>query len=173
MVQWLRLRASSAGAVGSNPDKGTKISHAALLWPKKIFVQKREKKLGPAQPECLLSSNGIWKSLAEGSCFRFDTIFLFFLKKKFLYLAAGTLVVAQGVSDVSHEVFHWHMGTIVTAHRLSCVPCSQWDLTTMTRDQIQVSCNARWIPDHWTTREVLRAFQSIAIKGTSVIFWWS
>ena len=71
------------------------------------------------------------------------------------------MVAAQGVSDVSCKVFHRHVGTTVTAHRLSCVPCSRWDLTTVTRDQIQVSCNARWIPDHWTTREVLRQSFSI------------
>ena len=35
MVQWLRLRASNAGGVGSIPGWGTKISHAA--WPK-IFI---------------------------------------------------------------------------------------------------------------------------------------
>ena len=65
--------------------------------------------------------------------------FLFFFFKYFFIWPRGTLVAEQGVSDVSHKVFHWHVGSTVMAHRLSCVPCSGWDLTTVTRDQIQVS----------------------------------
>ena len=38
MVQWLRLRYSTAGGTGSIPGRGIKIPHA--MWPKK----KKEKK---------------------------------------------------------------------------------------------------------------------------------
>ena len=69
--------------------------------------------------------------------------------------------MAQGISGMSCEVFHWCVGSIVMTYRFSCVPCGRWDLTTVTRDQIQVSWNARCIPDHWTTREVPRHSFSI------------
>ena len=29
-----------------------------------------------------------------------------------------------------------------------------WDLSSLTRDRTHVPCIARWIPYHWTTREV-------------------
>ena len=35
MVQWLRLHASSVRGMGSNPRRGTKIPHAAMVWQKK------------------------------------------------------------------------------------------------------------------------------------------
>ena len=32
--------------------------------------------------------------------------------------------------------------------------CSVWDFNSPTRDQMRVPCIARWILNHWTTREV-------------------
>ena len=37
-VQWLRLRASTAGGTGSIPDWGTKIPHAAQSGQKKNII---------------------------------------------------------------------------------------------------------------------------------------
>ena len=36
-----------------------------------------------------------------------------------------------------------------------CIPFGMWDLSSLTRDWTQVPHNARWILNHWTTREVL------------------
>ena len=41
-VQWLRLRASTAGGAGSIPGPGTKIPHAARLRQKKIEKMSKE-----------------------------------------------------------------------------------------------------------------------------------
>ena len=45
-----------------------------------------------------------------------------------------------------------HRLSSCAAHGLSC-PGSSW-----TRNQTCVLCIARWIPNHWTTREALRKF---------------
>ena len=34
------------------------------------------------------------------------------------------------------------------------LPCSMWDLSSLTRDQTCISSIGRWILNHWTTREV-------------------
>ena len=38
-------------------------------------------------------------------------------------------------------------------HRLK-LPHSMWDLSSLTRDWTHVPCIGRWVPNHWTTREV-------------------
>ena len=42
--------------------------------------------------------------------------------------------------------------SVVVAHRLGSY--SVWDLSSLTRDRIPVTCIARWILNHWTTRDV-------------------
>ena len=34
------------------------------------------------------------------------------------------------------------------------LPCSMWDLSSPARNGTHVPCTGRWIPNHWTTREV-------------------
>ena len=34
-------------------------------------------------------------------------------------------------------------------------PQGMWDLSSLTRDRTHILCIARWILNHWTTREVL------------------
>ena len=40
-------------------------------------------------------------------------------------------------------------------------PWSMWDLRPLTRDQTHVLCIARWIPHHWTSREVPWCFANV------------
>ena len=55
----------------------------------------------------------------------------------------GEMVVAGKLSSCSMWSLE-HMG----------FSCSMWDLNSPTRDQTRVPCIARWILNHWTTREV-------------------
>ena len=55
-VQWLRLRASTAGVVGSIPGWGTKIPRAALCCQKQ--TNKKEKKKSPKLGEVTLDFPG-------------------------------------------------------------------------------------------------------------------
>ena len=41
MVQWLRLRASTAGGMGSIPGRGTEIPHA-VQWGQKLKKKKKK-----------------------------------------------------------------------------------------------------------------------------------
>ena len=67
MVQWLKLRASTAGGTGSIPDQGTKIPHT--MWcgqkekEKKKYIGK-EKTVGDTSPE-LVGSLG-WRYKVGG-----------------------------------------------------------------------------------------------------------
>ena len=52
-VQWLRLCVSKAGGVGSIPSQGTKIPHAAGVWPKKKKKKRSSgHKLGVKAMDC-------------------------------------------------------------------------------------------------------------------------
>ena len=37
------------------------------------------------------------------------------------------------------------------------LPCSMWNLSSLTRDRSHIPCIGRWILNHWITREVPRA----------------
>ena len=108
-----------------------------------------------------------------------STQFFFCLKNIYLFIylftwLRGVLVVAQGISGMSREVFHWHVGSIVMAYRLSCVPCGRWDLTTMTRVKSKSpEMQGAFLTTGPPGKSLDTAFQSIATKGTSLIFRWS
>ena len=59
---------------------------------------------------------------------------------------------------VAHRVFI--MGSFILARECSSYGSwasllpGVWDLSSLTGGQTHVSCIARWIPNHWTTREV-------------------
>ena len=69
---------------------------------------------------------------------------LYIKKKLCIYLAASGLSFGNKV--VEHE--------ISSCDLLVQLPCRMWDLSSLIRDQIPVSCLVRWILHHWTTREV-------------------
>ena len=45
-----------------------------------------------------------------------------------------------------------HVGSVITPY--GQLLCSMWDLGSLTRGQTHVPCTARWILNHWVTREV-------------------
>ena len=49
--------------------------------------------------------------------------------------------------------------------------CGMWDISSPTRDQIQVPCIARRILNHWTTREVPWNVTSVSSLLHSALFW--
>ena len=66
-----------------------------------------------------------------------------------------SLVLTSGLSSCGVMVLG-HLGSRVCRFN-GCgvwVLCSMWDLSSLTRDQTCISCIARWILNHWTTREV-------------------
>ena len=97
--------------------------------------------------------------------------FDFFLT--FLYLAESVLVKHPGSFASSREIFWRCVHSRVVAHGLSSCDtrapehtdfsscdaraqllCGMWNLSSQTRDRTCVPCIARWILNHWTTREV-------------------
>ena len=65
-------------------------------------------------------------------------------------------VVARGIFVASCGVFPgstlqlWCTGS----RARDSVVASMWDISSLTRDRTSVPCVARWILNHWTTREV-------------------
>ena len=51
-----------------------------------------------------------------------------------------------------------HASSVVVVRRL--MPCSMWDLSSLTRDQTCLPCIGRQILYHWTTREVPVCFNN-------------
>lgn len=45
-------------------------------------------------------------------------------------------------------------GSLLQQAGPSCLPCSMWDLHSLTKDQIYVPCIGRQFLNHWITREV-------------------
>ena len=78
-----------------------------------------------------------------------------------LFIAAHGLLSSCGAQAPGHMGSSLrHVGSLVEAHGLSScgarakLPCSMWDLSSLTRDQTRISCIGRWILYHWTTKEV-------------------
>ena len=74
----------------------------------------------------------------------------------FIYLAASGLSCAmQYLYSGTWILQLWCTGSAVVASELSFSAAGGWDLNSQTRDQTHVPCSARWIPNHWTTREFI------------------
>ena len=58
-----------------------------------------------------------------------------------------------GSSAVAHGLYLWRV-CFVGYGVMTQLPCGMWHLSSPTRDQTSDSCIARWILNHWTTREV-------------------
>ena len=59
----------------------------------------------------------------------------------------------------------WHAGSVVVVRELSC-PAACGNLSSLTRGRTGVPCVARWILNHWTTREVPQC----VIYNYSIVF---
>ena len=97
--------------------------------------------------------NGVQVSANLQCCL---SIFFFFNSFGFVGLSCGTWRVCYG-TQASLQL--WPVGSRV--HRLSSwgawawLPCSMWDLSSLTKDRTFVSCIGRQILNHRTTREIL------------------
>ena len=84
-------------------------------------------------------------------------------KNKNIYLALGIFIASWGIFPCGTRTL---MDSLVMHRLSSCVPGLvapwSWDLRSPGRDQTCTPCGARWLLNHWTTREE-------TICGT---FWW-
>lgn len=60
-------------------------------------------------------------------------------------------------------LFYGSAGSLLQAGFSSCsvqaqLPCSKWDLSSLSRHRAPIHCTGRWIPNRWTTTEVLNCF---------------
>ena len=83
-------------------------------------------------------------------------------KNKNIYLARGIFIASWGIFPCGTRTL---MDSLVMHRLSSCVsglvaPWS-WDLRSPGRDQTCIPCGARWLLNHWTTRE-----------ETCGTFWW-
>ena len=53
----------------------------------------------------------------------------------------------------------------------SWLPCSMWGLSSLTRDQTCIPCIARWILNHWTSREVSFTFLFLVYLSKFIPYW--
>ena len=75
------------------------------------------------------------------------TFFFFLIFIHLLIWLHRVLVAARGL-------FVMVRGLLSTCGTQAQLPCSMWDLSSLTRDWTRVPCIGRWIFSHWTTREV-------------------
>ena len=100
------------------------------------------------------------KNLGIKNRWIFTLLYFNFLKSMSLFGCIGTQLWPLGPSVHRVDLLLWHTDPRVKARRLStCSAWAQllsgtWDLTSPIRDRTQVSCIARQILNHWTTREV-------------------
>ena len=134
--------------------------------------------------ECSLLFNLLEQLEKDRHKFFFVCLFLLLSCRNSLYIVDTNMCGANIFSNsflftlslfffgcIRSQVWHtgsslWHMGSFVAVHGLVLVvacglqsawaqmPCSMWDLSSLTRDQTCVLCIGRWILNHWTTREV-------------------
>ena len=92
-----------------------------------------------------------------------------FLKCMYLFLAASSLSWGTGHMGSSLVVEHGlqSTGCVITVYRR---PLSMWDLSSPTEDRTLIPSIARWILNHWTTREVLYLGNLFKIRGPTSDF---
>ena len=167
VVQWLGLPATTEGVMGSIPGQGTKISRAAGHSQKK----KKKKKVNGI-PTHSMRPEYCPDTKTKDITRKLQAIISFFL----YFGCIGSQLWHAGSFVAAHRLLSsWGMqffSSLVVAHELSScgaqayLPCSMWDLSSMTRDRTRVSCIARQILYHWTTREVLKplSLMNVGVK---------
>ena len=83
-------------------------------------------------------------------------IFKFSFNNLLLFLAICSFTLILGSTfEICHYCNYMFVCLfILAASGLSCSMHGMWDLSSPIRDQTHVSCTARWILNHCTTREV-------------------
>ena len=156
------------GTVSRRQWEGAEVHLATWVWGVSVTPRRHHSNL------MLISNNGghqvpDWKaslSNSERLDYKKDNSWHWLKKKKHLfYLAVLGLSCGTECGCILWDLLFWHTDSLVATRRLQNArlsSCGTWaqllhdmlDPSSPTRVQTHVSYTARWILNHWTTREL-------------------